>query len=678
MKKFPLIVKDFPHFLHGGDYSPEQWKATPEIWDADMRLMREANCNEMTMGIFSWAELETDDGEFDFSWLDRMMDEVYKNGGRVVLATPSASLPQWLAEKHPEVLRTLEDGRRVEYFGRQKHCYTSRIYRERVRLINEKLAERYADHPALALWHISNEYHGTCFCENCVAAFRDWLKKKYGSIERLNAAWWNGFWGHRKNSFDMINPPRDVWGENSSSGLKLDWKRFTSESIIDFAREEIAAIRKYSSKPITTNCMGTYSGFDHKRMAAMMDVHSNDFYPDWSSSDDAMLYISFNSAFCRGLKGGRPFMVMESAPGAAMGYMDFERIKSSEEQLLEAMALVGCGADTVQYFQWRKGRGAVERFHGAVVDHYGRSDTRVFSAVKRTGEVLSRLDGVLGTGIRSEVALLHDYDTRWSFSDDAGDFWNDPQGYIGMMKDEFHALLSENVSADIVGFGDDLSKYKLLILTLPYMMSEEKAARISDFVRRGGILITTPLTAVSDEDMLCCLGGVPGFGLTEVFGLRVEEVDRPCSDRDGSQNSVIYGGNEYPVCGISEVTADLGAAVLGEYTGRYYKGSGAVFANGCGEGRAYYVAFTPDRDFWRAFLSDMIREHEISRTSDIGCDDGVMITHREGDGEHYFFVLNRTREEKRVSLDREYTELVERRRVSGEAILPPLGVMILN
>lgn len=270
MKKFPPLAPDFPHILHGADYNPEQWPV--EVWDEDMALMKEANCNEMTVGVFSWAELEKEEGVFDFSFLDTILDKIYKNGGRAVLATPSGARPRWMAEKYPEVLRVNETMHRNAFSERHNHCYTSPVYREKVRIINEKLAERYGHQPAVVAWHLSNEYNGMCYCDACRAAFQDFLRKRFDNdIERLNHAFWTRFWSHRFDRFDQIDPPRRTAGGDSCMlGLNLAWMQFASHQTVDFAREEAEAIRRHSDYPITTNCMPRYAGYDHWEMAKIL------------------------------------------------------------------------------------------------------------------------------------------------------------------------------------------------------------------------------------------------------------------------------------------------------------------------------------------------------------------------------------------------------------------------
>ena len=271
------------HLLHGGDYNPEQWLQSPEILDEDMRLMKEAGCNVVSIGIFSWAMLEPSEGVYDFSWLDNVMDRLAENNIYALLATPSASRPAWMSEKYPEVLRVQPDRVRVLHGRRSNHCYTSRIYREKTRQINEKLAERYKNHPALIMWHVSNEYGGECHCELCREAFREWLKNKYhNDLNELNLAWWTAFWGHTYSSWSQIEPPNTYNGEIGIHGLVLDWKRFVTAQTIDFMKNEIEPLRRITPDiPLTSNFMGAYPGLDYWRFAPYLDVISWDSYPQW-------------------------------------------------------------------------------------------------------------------------------------------------------------------------------------------------------------------------------------------------------------------------------------------------------------------------------------------------------------------------------------------------------------
>ena len=405
MKK--IIIDKYPHILHGGDYNPDQWQDSPEILEEDMRLMKKAGCNEMSMGIFAWSTLEPEEGVFDFSFLDKAMDDIYKAGGRVILATPSGARPAWMAQKYSEVLRVCEDGIRNEFGARHNHCYTSPIYREKVRIINEKLAERYCEHPALIAWHISNEYGGECHCPLCRAAFREWLKNKYGSLEKLNHEWWTKFWSHTFTDWEQIVPPGPL-GDTGLHGLTLDWKRFVTYQTTDFMKEEIKAVRKYSHNiPITSNLMGFYPGLDYRELSKELDFVSWDNYPEWQANSNDIntaKLAALTHDLMRSLKM-QPFLMMESTP-SLVNWQSYNKLKRPGVNELSSLQAIAHGSDSVLYFQWRKSRGSSEKFHGAVVDHEGSENTRVFREVAKLGKRLKGLDEIVGTVTVSDAAIL--------------------------------------------------------------------------------------------------------------------------------------------------------------------------------------------------------------------------------------------------------------------------------
>ena len=682
MKKFNPVFKDFPHMVHGGDYNPEQWKKTPEIWDEDMRLMKLANCNEMTMGIFAWSDIEPSEGVFDFTVPDTLIDKIYKNGGRVILATPSAARPHWLADKYPEVLMTNSHGQKEHFRARHNFCPSSEAYRERVRIINEKLSERYGNHPAVIGWHLSNEYgsglvDGFCYCDKCAANFRKWLENKYKTIDNLNDTWWTQFWSHNFDSFEQIEPPYLTIGNQNFYGLRLDWRRFLSDIMLDFMKQEIAAVKRYSQKPVTTNGMCLYSGLNYRDFAKELDFFSQDIYPTWyTGTREAAQNLGLVCDYSRCIKGGKPFIVMESAPGAVASGVNFRPLKSNEHQLLEAVKYIAHGSDSVMYFQWRKSRGATEKFHGAVVDHYGKENTRVFNNVKNVGSILKKLDSVVGTGVVSEVAISFETPTWWALGAlKPAKFDND---YMNNLQLIYNAFNDKNIPADIIGYDDDFSKYKLVVLVSPYLMTEELAEKIKAYVKRGGILISTCLTAVTDENDKCYLGGVPACGLDELFGIRIEEVDSYVYRSDNNKNFVNYKGKDYELSSIAEVAADVKAEVLATYTDNFYAGSGALFKNGYGKGTAYYVSFGKNGEFYRDFATELITEYALKASSDMKFEDGICIRKREGDGENYWFILNETDTEKTVCLDREYTDMLTGDTLCGELKLSPCGFYIVT
>ena len=402
--RFAPISPKCPHLLHGGDYNPDQWRLTPAAWDEDMRLMKRAGCNAMTVGIFSWTALESEEGRFDFSWLDTIMDKLQDTGAFAVLATPSGAKPAWLAQKYPEVLRVTNDRRRLLWGGRHNHCFTSPVYRAKVALINAKLAERYSHHPAMLLWHLSNEYRGDCHCDLCQAAFRNWLKVRYhNDLGALNHAWWTAFWSHTYTDWSQIQSPSRI-GETGVHGQNIDWMRFVTDQTIDFIRAEIAPLKRVNPElPVTTNLMGFYTGLDYWKLAQELDVVSWDSYPayhdrpdDWHDAVTVSFLHSMNRSFKQ-----KAWMQMECSP-SVQNWKPVNKLKRPGLHVVEGLQSIAFGSDTVQYFQWRKSRGGCEKFHGAVVDHYATEQTRVFKEVAELGRIMGQLDQV-----RSEETRLN-------------------------------------------------------------------------------------------------------------------------------------------------------------------------------------------------------------------------------------------------------------------------------
>jgi beta-galactosidase len=263
------INSRFKHIIHGADYNPDQWINYPEVLKEDLRLMKLAGFNSATVGIFSWDKLEPEDGKYNFEFLDKIMDDIYKNGGSIILATPSAARPVWMSVKYPEVDRTTESFQHRLHGDRENHCYTSPVFRKKIIEIDRLLAKRYKDHPALFAWHVSNEYNGSCYCNMCIMEFRNWLKRKYGSLDNLNEQWWTAFWAHTYTDWDQINPPSKI-SDTAVNGLSLDWERFCSYQTTECMMDEVRVLREITPNvPITTNYYTT--SLDLREMVKGLD-----------------------------------------------------------------------------------------------------------------------------------------------------------------------------------------------------------------------------------------------------------------------------------------------------------------------------------------------------------------------------------------------------------------------
>lgn len=656
MEKYKCLIPKEPYILHGGDYNPDQWLDCSEILEQDMKMMKESGCNTVSLGIFAWTALEPEEGVFTFEWLDRIMDMLTENGIYAFLATPSGARPAWMSKKYPEVLRVERNRVKNLYGGRHNHCWTSPVYREKVRIINTKLAQRYKDHPALAGWHISNEYGGECHCPLCQEKFREWLKEKYGTLDNLNHQWWTSFWSHRYTDWEQIESPAPH-GEMQLHGLDLDWHRFTTDRCIDFIKWESKPLIKYSPNiPRAVNMMGTYNGLDYWKVAKAVDFVSWDSYPDWHKPGGNMetaCTAAFNHDVIRSLKGDQPFIMMESTPSIT-NWHRVNKLKRPGMHKLASIQAVAHGADGVLYFQWRKSRGGSEKFHGAVVDHVGTTNTRVFKDVAELGEILKKLAPVAGSLAEAETAVIFDWDNRWALQTMMG-LRNDREEYEEICKSHYRPFWEMGIPVDVIESQQDFSKYKLLIAPMLYMTKPGVAERIDEFVKAGGTFVATYWSGIVNENDLVHLGGFPG-PLRKTLGIWSEEIDT-LYDED-SNRAVIDAGTlkgEYPIQMYCDLIHAETAQVLGVYGEDFYKGMPALTVNKAGKGEAYYIAFRDDGSFVKDFyavLAEKIGLHKAVKKPV----EGVTATERHNADETYLFVQNWNESEAEAEVGEGYVD----------------------
>ena len=684
-KRYLPISAKCSHFLHGGDYNPDQWMSTPEIWDEDMRLMKLSNCNAMSVGIFSWSALEPEEGKFEFGWLDTIMDKLAQNNAYAVLATPSGARPAWLSAKYPEVLRVQANRVRNLHGLRHNHCFTSPVYREKTGIINRLLAERYKNHPALIMWHISNEYGGECHCDLCQEAFREWLKKKYDNdLDKLNHAWWTGFWSHKFTCWSQIESPAPH-GEMYVHGHNLDWKRFVTDQTIDFYKNEIIPLRELTPEiPVTTNLMGTYPGLDYWKFAKELDVVSWDNYPSWHTDKEKTWELASEISFVhdinRSLKGGKPFMLMESTP-SHVNWQPVNKLKRPGMHMLSSLQAVAHGSDTVQYFQWRKSRGASEKLHGAVVDHCGHENTRVFRDVTQVGEVLKKLDKILGTTVRPDVGLIYDWENCWAI-EDAQALRQDRKHYLKTCQNHYNAFWKRGVPVDVINMDCDFSSYKLLVAPMLYMVRPGVAERIEEFVQKGGIFVTTYWSGLVDENDLCFLKGFPG-PLRKVTGIWSEEID---TLYDSDVNGIVLSAqNSLDMCGeySAETFCDLihaeTAEILATYKSDFYAGRPALTKNCFGKGQAYYMAARCENRFLFDFYNQLIDRLSLKQALKAVLPEGVTAQVRTDGEQNYIFIMNFNEEEKNIDLiEAQYKDMLTGAEISKTIVLKPYDVVILE
>ena len=638
--------------LHGGDYNPEQWLNCPDILEKDMDMLEESGCNVVSLGIFSWSTLEPEEGVFHLEWLEEIIDKLYKRGISTILATPSGARPKWLADKYPEVLR-VDDTRHRKLFGeRHNHCYTSPVYREKTRIINRKMAEKLGNHPGVILWHISNEYGGECHCPLCQEAFRGWLKDKYKTIENLNERWCTTFWSHTYQRFDQIESPSSI-GETQLHALNLDWKRFVTHQTADFIRHEVQAVREGGSTlPVTANLMYYFQGLDYFKIAKELDVVSWDTYPTWHKEE--VIETAYDNGMChdimRSLKG-KPFFQMESCP-TSTNWQGVSKLKKPGVLFSQSMQAIAHGGEGALYFQIRQSRGASEKFHGAVIDHYGGNDTRVFKEVAKTGKVLKQLEELTGSTVNSKVAMVYDWDSQWAMEDSQGPR-NKGLHYHEVLLKFYRGFRKQGLNVDLVDMRCDIEKYQVLAVPMCYMFKEGFAERVRVFVEKGGILITTYWSGIADDTDRCYLGGTP-YGLMDVLGIRSMEID---GLYDWEENQMVpVQGNElglektYTCKYLCDLVKLQGARTLMTYGSDFYEGYSALTVNDYGKGSAWYVAADGDKAFYEDFIRLLMKHCKVSGAVSEEIPEGLEVTTREKDGVCYFIYQNFGKEAVKLPL----------------------------
>ncbi|AOK88919.1 beta-galactosidase [Paenibacillus polymyxa] len=683
--KYPPISERVPRMLHGADYNPEQWQHYPEVLAEDIRLMKLAKCNVMSVGIFSWVSLEPEEGVFTFEWLDRILDSFAENGIYAFLATPSGARPAWMSQKYPEVLRVEANRVRNLHGFRHNHCATSPVYREKVRIMNTKLAERYANHPAVIGWHISNEFGGDCHCDYCQEAFRAWVQDKYGTLDKLNHAWWTTFWSHTVTDWSQIESPAPH-GETQVHAMNLDWRRFVTDQTADFIKHEIVPLKAANPAiPVTTNLMEFFEGLNYWKFADLLDVISWDSYPTWHDreGDDSRqaAKVAMMHDIIRSIKGGKPWMLMESTPSLT-NWQDVSKLKRPGMHLLSSLQAVAHGSDTVQYFQWRKSRGSSEKLHGAVVDHVGHEHTRVFGDVTHVGNALEKLEEVIGTTVPAEAAVIFDWENRWGINDSQGPR-NKGVKYEETAEAHYLALWEQGVPVDVIHMDADFSKYKLLVAPMLYMVRSGVGERIQKFVENGGVFVATYWSGIVDEHDLCFLGGFPG-PLRKTLGIWSEEIDG-LHDHDRNHILPVEGNEldlqgEYEAVELCDLIHTEGAEVLAVYGSDFYAGRPALTVNRLGQGKAYYIASRNIGLFHSHFYRSLIDDARISKALNVKLPHGVNTAIRT-DGVHdYIFILNFTHESQKITLDgRTYADMLENHAIEdGSVQLDAYAVKVLK
>ena len=672
----------FSSFLFGGDWNPEQWPE--DTWEQDIEKLEDAHINEATINVFSWALLQPSEDKYDFSMLDKIVALLVKHRFNIVMATGTAALPAWMVRTHPEVIRTDQEGRHRVFGGRHNFCPTSEYFRQASGALADHLAERYAATPGLVAWHVGNEYGGgggLCYCEGCARAFRVWLKEKYGTVQDLNQAWCTNFWSHTIYDWADVVPPvtyGDGIGENKCviSGLQMDYRRFQEQAQLACFTNERDAIRRHDgSTPITTNLMGTFKDLDYFEWAQQMDLVSWDNYP---GMDTPPSFTAMSHDLMRGVGGGRPFMLMEQTPNQ-QNWFPFCKVKRPGEVRKLSWQAVAHGADTVQFFQMKQSRGGCERFHGAVIDHSGSEESRVFKETAALGAELDRVGACLmGSRVVARVAIMFDWQSYWSLEGCVGPTAG--FSYPQEVHRFYHPLYRRNLAVDFIPSTspvETLKKYDLILAPALISLLPGVADHLESYVSDGGTFVTGYMAGIHDERDLVVPGGYPGV-LKGLTGVWVEEIDALAPDETIPVEGLAAADGQPAGQIVASLIHCEGAKPLATYGGDdFYAGSPALTVNDFGRGRAYFVGTPLDEAGMDAFMDPIIDSlglPAVDTPKDIS-----LSVRQSDDGTRYAIVINSARSPITADLPllRGGEDLLAGGRVSGPLDLPPYGVALV-
>lgn len=664
-------MKKFEGILYGGDYNPGQW--TKEIWTEDMRIFKKAEINSATINVFSWAKIQPAENEYYFEELDQVIELLAKENYEIVLATSTAAIPAWMFKKYPEVGRTDFEGRQHQFGQRHNACPNSLVYQKYAERLAGKLAERYGSHPKVKCWHINNEYGGECFCENCEKAFRIWLKDRYQTIERLNEAWNLEFWGHTIYEWDEIVLPNALsegisYRDTAFAGISLDYRRFNSDSILNNFKMERGAIRRYDQEtPVTTNLMGTYKYLDYFKWAKEMDIVSWDNYPSY---DTPVSFTAMCHDLMRGLKEGQPFMLMEQTP-SQQNWQPYNSLKKPGKMRLQSYQSIAHGADTVQFFQLRRSKGACEKFHGAVIEHVGHENTRVFREVAQLGAELHQLgDRLLNSRCDSKVGIVFDWENYWALEYTSGP--NQDLQYVEQIHQYYRYFYEQNIPVDMLSVDADFSKYDLVVAPVLYLVKEGLAERLTAYVENGGHFLTTFMSGIVDESDNVHLGGYPG-PLRKLAGVWVEEIDALAPEQKNSWQ--FMAGDSYSCNLLCDIIHPETAEVVATYQSDFYQGTPVITENNYGKGKVWYVGSQLET----AGLAELLMKvSEAAQLTSLGAP-GLEITMRQSQGQTFYFIMNQQSEVCPLPACYEKMQnLLTGRSVEAGQAVAPFDVLILS
>ncbi|MCT4486779.1 beta-galactosidase [Levilactobacillus parabrevis] len=667
-----MVDDDQNAILFGGDYNPEQWPE--DTWQGDIDKLKQANINVATINVFSWALLEPRENVFNFEQLDRIIALLVRNKIKIILATSTAAIPAWIIQKYPGIARVDVNGIRQKQGKRHNACPNSPDFKRLARGLVKRLVERYKDCPELTYWHVSNEYEGYCYCDNCAVAFREWLQQKYGTLERLNLDWNSNIWSHTYHEWSEIEPPMmttDLFdnGKPVLSGAAIDYQRFQSDSLLNDFKLERDVIKQFDQQhPVTTNLMGSQKALDYFKWAPEMDIISWDSYP---MPDDSAAETAMEHDLMRGLKQ-QPFLLMEETPNQQNWY-PYNALKKPGEMRMLSYQAIAHGANNIAFFQLKQSRSGAEKFHGSVLTHSDSVHTRTFKEVQQLGKEVTKLPMTLNqANVQANVAVIFDWDSYWGLENSIGPLAK--LSYVKEVQRFYQMLYGHGLTVDLVAKDADLMKYQLVVAPVLYMMNPQAITNITRYVEQGGTFLTTYMSGIADQTDNIYIGGYPG-PLREILGLHIDEHDA----RSAKQSVRILAMNQSEV-GTADGVCDLiipdTATTLAHYSNDvFYNNYATITRNHYGRGTAYYCG----AELSESGLNYLMEKLANTAGLKLGTSPKVEVTTRATAEEKFIFIINTDNREQTIMNPVPLaTSLLTGKESATKLVLGPYAVEILH